>query len=87
MYREITKPDLYVYLYQNTNQLIKNIQKRGREYEQNISHEYLNKIHNGYSNFIKTQQDLNTLIIDVSELDFVHNDTDYQFIIDKINNH
>lgn len=87
MYKEITKPDLYVYLYQNTDRLLKNIQKRGREYEQNISHEYLNKIHNGYSNFIKTQQDLNTLIIDVSELDFVNNPTDYQFIIDKINNH
>ncbi len=87
MYKEITKPDLYVYLYQNTDRLLKNIQKRGRAYEQNISHEYLNKIHNGYSNFIKTQQDLNTLIIDVSELDFVNNPTDYQFIIDKINNH
>ena len=87
MYKEITKPDLYVYLYQNTERLLKNIQKRGREYEQNISHDYLNKIHNGYSNFINTQQDLNTLIIDVSELDFVNNPTDYQFIIDKINNH
>jgi 2-amino-4-hydroxy-6-hydroxymethyldihydropteridine diphosphokinase len=87
MYKEITKPDLYVYLYQNTNRLLKNIQKRGRAYEQSISTEYLDKIHNGYSNFIKTQQDLNTLIIDVSELDFVNNSADYQFIIDKINNH
>jgi deoxyguanosine kinase len=86
MYKEITKPNLYVYLYQNTERLLKNIQKRGRAYEQNISHEYLNKIHNGYSNFINTQQDLNTLIIDVSELDFVNNPDDYQFIIDKINN-
>jgi len=87
MYKEISKPDLYVYLYQNTGRLIKNIQKRGREYEQNISSNYLDKIHNGYSNFIKTQQNLNTLIIDVSELDFVNNTEDYQFIIDKINNH
>ncbi len=87
MYKEITKPDLYVYLYQNTDRLIRNIQKRGREYEQDISPDYLNKIHNGYSNFIKTQQHLNTLIIDVSEMDFVNNPTDYQLIIDKINNH
>ena len=87
MYREITKPDLYVYLYQNTDRLLKNIQKRGREYEQNISSNYLNKIHNGYSNFIKTQQDLNTLIIDVSELDFVNSTVDYQFIIKKINSY
>lgn len=87
MYKEITKPDLYVYLYQNTERLLKNIKKRGREYEQNISPDYLAKIHNGYSNFIKTQQDLNVLIIDVSELDFVNNPIDYQLIIDKINNH
>ena len=87
MYKEITKPDLYVYLYQNTDRLIKNIQKRGREYEQNIGASYLDKIHNGYSNFIKTQQDLNTLVIDVSELDFVNKSADYQLIIDKINNH
>jgi len=86
MYKEITKPDLYVYLYQNTDRLIKNIKKRGREYEQNISSDYLKKIHNGYSNFIKTQQDLNTLTIDVSELDFVNNKDDYQLIIKKINN-
>lgn len=86
MYKEITKPDLYVYLYQNTDRLIKNIKKRGREYEQNISSDYLKKIHNGYSNFIKTQQGLNTLTIDVSKLDFVNNKDDYQLIIKKINN-
>ncbi len=87
MYREITKPDLYVYLYQNTERLIKNIQKRGRDYEQNITSDYLNKIHKGYSNFIKTQPDLNTVIIDVSELDFVNNKADYDFILNKIKDH
>lgn len=87
MYKEITKPDLYVYLYQNTERLLKNIKKRGREYEQNISPDYLNKIHSGYHNFINTQHDLNILIIDVSELDFVNNTKDYEFVIKKINNY
>ncbi len=41
------------------------------KYEQNIQSEYLQKIHDGYSNFIKTQKNINTLFIDVSELDFV----------------
>ena len=84
MYKEITKPDLYVYLYQNTERLLENIKKRGREYEQNIEASYLQKIHDGYSNFIKTEQDLNILIIDVSDLDFVNNPNDYQLIINKI---
>ncbi|WBX71699.1 2-amino-4-hydroxy-6-hydroxymethyldihydropteridine diphosphokinase [Tenacibaculum retecalamus] len=87
MYKEITKPDLYVYLYQNTERLLENIKKRGRDYEQNIEASYLQKIHDGYSNFIKTQQGLNILIIDVSDLDFVNNSEDYELIINKIKNH
>ena len=85
MYKEITKPDLYVYLYQNTERLLQNIKKRGREYEQNIEAGYLQKIHDGYKSFISTQQDLNILIIDVSEIDFVNNPIDYEYIINKIN--
>jgi len=85
MYNEITKPDLYIYLYQNTERLLENIKKRGRDYEQNISGEYLQKIHKGYTNFIQSEQNLNTLIIDVSELDFVKNNSDYQTILQQIN--
>ena len=87
MYREISKPDLYIYLYQNTNRLLDNIKKRGRDYEQNIEASYLQKIHDGYSGFIKTEQHLNTLIIDVSELDFVNNYKDYKQILSIINLH
>ncbi|MDB4559927.1 2-amino-4-hydroxy-6-hydroxymethyldihydropteridine diphosphokinase [Flavobacteriaceae bacterium] len=87
MYREISKPDLYIYLYQNTNRLLDNIKKRGRDYEQNIEASYLQKIHDGYSGFIKTEQHLNTLIIDVSELDFVNNYKDYKKILSIINLH
>ena len=84
IYKEITKPDLYVYLYQNTDRLLENIKKRGRDYEQNIESEYLKKIHDGYKSFINTQENLNLLIIDVSEIDFVNNKKDYNYIINKI---
>jgi len=84
MYKEISKPDVYVYLYQNTDRLIDNIKKRGRTYEQNIQADYLDKIHKGYLNFIKTKERLNTLIIDVTELDFVNNDEDYRYILKQI---
>lgn len=87
MYKEISKPDLYIYLYQNTDRLLENIKKRGREYEQNIEASYLQKIHDGYHNFIKTEQHLNTLVIDVSELDFVNSHEDYKQILKKINLH
>ncbi|GIJ94572.1 2-amino-4-hydroxy-6-hydroxymethyldihydropteridine diphosphokinase [Capnocytophaga stomatis] len=86
LYNQIVKPDLYIFLYQNTDRLIENIKKRGREYEKNISKEYLNQIHQGYLDFIQKNNDIRSLIIDVTELDFVKNQSDYEFIIEKISN-
>lgn len=84
IYKEMPKPDLYIYLYQNTWRLLENIKKRGRNYEQNIEGEYLDKINNGYLEYIKSQTDLNVLIIDVSNRDFVKNHEDYLFILNEI---
>jgi len=84
IYKEMPKPDLYIYLYQNTNRLLQNIKKRGRSYEQDISAEYLEKINKGYLEYIKTQTDLNVLIIDVSDRDFVNKQEDYLFILNAI---
>jgi 2-amino-4-hydroxy-6-hydroxymethyldihydropteridine diphosphokinase len=84
IHKEMPKPDLYVYLYQNTTRLLQNIKKRGRSYEQEIPAEYLEKINQGYLDYIKTQTDLNVLIIDVSGLDFVKKQDDYIFLLEKI---
>jgi len=84
IYKEMPKPDLYIYLYQNTERLLQNIKKRGRNYEQNIEAAYLDKINNGYLDYIKSQTDLNVLIIDVSDRDFVKRHEDYLFILGEI---
>lgn len=84
VYREMPKPDLYVYLYQNTERLLKNIKKRGRSYELNIPADYLDKINSGYLDYIKSQTNLNVLIIDVSDRDFVDNQSDYLYILEEI---
>ncbi len=84
IHKEMPKPDLYVYLYQNTPRLLHNIKKRGRSYEQEIPAEYLEKINQGYLDYIKTQTGLNVLIIDVSALDFVKNQADYVCLLEKI---
>lgn len=84
IYKEMPKPDLYVYLYQNTDRLLENIRNRGRSYEQEIPADYLDKINRGYLDYIKSQTDLNILIIDVSERDFVKNQEDYVFILEQI---
>ena len=84
IYKEMPKPDLYIYLYQSTERLLENIKKRGRDYEQEIPAEYLEKINNGYLDYIKTQKDLNVLIIDVTHRDFIKNQEDYMFILEEI---
>lgn len=84
IYKEMPKPDLYVYLYQDTNRLLQNIKKRGRAYEQDIEASYLEKINRGYLDYIKQQQDLNVLIIDVSDRDFVKKQSDYIFVLNEI---
>lgn len=86
IYKEMPKPDLYVYLYQNSERLLQNIKKRGRSYEQEIEADYLDKINTGYLDYIKSQPDLNILIIDVSDRDFVKNHEDYLFILSEIQN-
>lgn len=84
IYQEMPKPDLYVYLYQNTERLLENIKNRGRNYEQEIPAEYLEKINLGYLDFVKTQTQLNVLVIDVSDLDFVNIQEDYITVLDEI---
>ena len=84
IYKEMPKPDLYIYLYQNTARLLQNIKRRGRVYEQEIPFEYLEKINKGYLDYIKSQTDLNVLIIDVSDKDFVKKQQDYLYILEAI---
>lgn len=84
IYKEMKKPDLYIYLYQNTERLLSNIKLRGRAYEQDITAEYLDKINRGYLDYIKSQTDLNVLVIDVSDKDFVKNQEDYLMILEEI---
>lgn len=84
MHKELPKPDLYVYLYQNTDRLLENIKKRGRKYEQVIEAAYLQKLNAGYLEFIKNQHAENIKIIDISEMDFLENRTDYLKILTEL---
>jgi len=84
MYREVKKPKIYVYLYQTTQRLLDNIKKRGRDYEQNIEKEYLDNINQGYLDFLKGSPQQNSLILDVSNMDFVEREADYESLILKI---
>ncbi len=80
IYSSLPKPDLYVYLHLDTENLINNIKKRGRNYEQEIKPEYLDKIQNAYFDYFKQQKNFTFLVIDTNNIDFVNNPKDYEKI-------
>jgi 2-amino-4-hydroxy-6-hydroxymethyldihydropteridine diphosphokinase len=84
MYKDTPKPDLYIYLHQNTDRLLQNIQKRGRAYEMEIPDTYLENVNKGYLSYIKTLPQNHVLIIDISDLDFVSSQKDYISILNQI---
>ncbi|MEJ2584346.1 MAG: 2-amino-4-hydroxy-6-hydroxymethyldihydropteridine diphosphokinase [Robiginitalea sp.] len=84
MYREVRKPNLYVYLYQRTERLLEHISRRGRAYEKEIQRDYLEEIQRGYFDFMKNTRELNSVIIDVGELDFVAREEDYLRVMDQM---
>lgn len=73
-------PSLYVYLHSPVERLLRNIATRGREYEQNISADYLANIQQSYLTYFKTADKFPIVVIDTSKLDFVHNKTDYEYL-------
>ncbi len=85
IHQQLPKPDLLVYLYMDTPKLQENIRQRGRAYEQDIQDEYLEKIQQGYFEFIKQQTNLRILVLDTNSLDFIKHASDYQKIIEVMN--
>ncbi|HLW31719.1 MAG TPA: 2-amino-4-hydroxy-6-hydroxymethyldihydropteridine diphosphokinase [Aequorivita sp.] len=84
IYKEMPRPDIYIYLYQNTEQLLENIRKRGRNYEKGIEASYLKRVNAGYLEFIKTQPEGNIKIVDISEMEFLNTRADYLKILRTI---
>lgn len=72
------KPDLLVYLFRDVADLQGNIRVRGREYEKNISDEYLENIQRQYMEFIKQHSDMRILMIKITGVDFVKRSADYE---------
>jgi deoxyguanosine kinase len=67
----LPQPEMIVYLYVHTTRLQDNIKKRGRDYEQKISDEYLNNIQSQYLQYFQQHPELTVLMLDTSEIDFI----------------
>lgn len=81
---QLRQPDLIIYLHNPIEKLQWNIANRGRSYEQNISNEYLQNLHEAYMNYWHTLAHTPIVIIDCSAIDFVNNTNDYDNMLAMI---
>ncbi len=72
------QPDLLVYFHRRVDVLQSNISKRGREYEKNITDEYLTKVQNSYFEYFRNILSFPILIIDLNTIDFEENERNYK---------
>ena len=80
----VKPPDLLVYLQSSIPNLVNKIHKRGRDYEKTISIEYLSRLNERYEAWITNYNSGNLLKVNVDDLDFVENKTDYETILELI---
>ena len=84
MERNVINPDLIIYLQADTSTLMKNIDKRGRDFENNISYDYINALNEIYTEYFFRYNDTPLVIINTNNIDFVNNADDLDQVIEYI---
>ncbi len=84
MMMAVRQPDLMIYLRATVPHLVKNIQRRGRDYEQTMSLDYLKNLNARYEDFIFNNYKGPLMVVDVDPMDFQHNPKDFATITQKI---
>ena len=82
--RNIIRPDIVIYLQADTDILMKNIEKRGRNMEKNVTWEYIDALNQVYTEYFFRYQDTPLVIINTNNIDFVENENDLKEVIDYI---
>ncbi len=82
--KNVINPDLVIFLQADTNTLMRNIARRGREMEKNISEEYIDALNQLYTEYFFRYQDTPLVIINTNNIDFVHNQGDLDEVINYI---
>ncbi|MGI8893943.1 MAG: deoxynucleoside kinase [Bacteroidia bacterium] len=80
----LPRPDILVYLHNETENLLRNIARRGRSYEQQITADYLNRVHSSYMDFFRQSDDMKILVLSTANLDFIKDENDYNLLLDYI---
>lgn len=84
LFSQVPNPDILIYLHVEIDQLHRNIAKRGREYEREITSEYLRAVEKGYFDFFRTRPDLVTLVIKPKDQDYANSESFFEFIEEQL---
>ena len=82
--KNVSSPDMVIFLQSDTDRLMLNIKKRGREYETSIDWKYIDALNQIYNEFFFRYDKSPLLIINTNDIDFVNNKTDLEEIIEFI---
>ena len=82
--KNITPPDLVIFLQSDVDRLMENIKSRGRDYERDIDWEYLSQLNEIYNQYFLSYDKSNLLLINSNNIDFVNNKEDLKQILDVI---
>ncbi len=83
--KDIIYPDLAIFLQADTDKLMSNIKKRGRQYEQNIDWNYIDSLNQVYNEYFFRYDKGPLLIINTNDIDFVNNKDDFKGILNFLN--
>jgi deoxyguanosine kinase len=84
MERNVIGPDLVIFLQADTETLMRNISRRGRDFEKNMSEDYIDALNQVYNEYFFRYQDTPLVIINTNNIDFVNNKSDLDEVINYI---
>ena len=83
---KIVSPDLVIFLQANTEALISRIKQRGRAFEKELSRDYIAAVNEAYNQFFFRYSETPLLVINTSDMDFVHRRADLDDLLQQIQN-
>jgi deoxyguanosine kinase len=81
---KVVRPDLVIYLQADTETILRRIKQRARPFEKDVSHDYIEAVNEAYSHYFFRYTETPLLVINTSDIDFVHNPQDLDDLIRQI---
>jgi len=81
---KVVRPDLVIYLQADTETILRRIKQRARPFEKDVSHDYIEAVNEAYSHYFFRYSETPLLVINTSDIDFVHNTQDLDDLIRQL---